>query len=202
MQQDDVSPYQELKSRGAKAALRLLERKPDAAYLINWTNLLARPKLQPDNSATAVIIFRLHTEWLAINCTVFCEVMMNKKIHRIPHRTNAIVRGVVNYQGMLKLCVNMHTFLTIEHQKETDVGNSRKKFSRMVSIEKDHEQWVFAVDEVQGIFHADINNLQSTPVTISKSKSNYLRGMIDWNGKNVGYIDEELLFFGLRRSML
>lgn len=202
MEQEDLSSYNELKSRGAKAALRLLERKPDEGYLSDWTELLARPKRSSEKTGTSVIIFRLNQEWLAINSTVFCEVISYKKIHRIPHRTNAILMGLVNYQGMLKLCINMHHFLTIEPEKVVESAHPREKFPRMVSIEKDHEQWIFAVDEVQGIFYADINHLQSAPVTVSKSKASYLRGMIDWHGKNVGYIDEELLFFGLRRSVL
>lgn len=199
MEQEDLSSYNTSKSQGTKAILRLLERKPDSSYLSKWTDLLARKKAPVEKSGVSVIIFRLNTEWLAISSSVFCEVMSYKKIHRIPHRTNAILMGLVNYQGMLRLCVNIHKFLGLEPEKPIQ---SPEKLQRMVSIQKDSEQWIFAVDEVQGVFHADIHHMQRAPVTVSKSKENYLRGIIDWQGKNVGYIDEDLLFFCLRRSIL
>ena len=202
MEQEDLSSYREAKCRGIKAALRLLERKPDEAYLSNWTEVLAQPKTPLEKRGMTVIIFRLNMEWLAISSTVFCEVIHYKKIHRIPHRTNAILMGLVNYQGMLKLCVNMHNFLTIESEKTVQPLCSKKKFPRMVSIEKEQEQWIFPVDEVHGIFHLDSNHLQNVPVTVKKSKASYLGGMIEWNDISVGYIDEEQLFFGLKRSVL
>lgn len=196
MDKENLS-YQEIKDQGAKAAWRLLERQPDPAYLDQWTNLLAKPKEETEKIGTSVIIFRLDHEWLAINSNVFCEVLSYKKVHRIPHRTNNILMGLVNYQGMLRLCVNMHHFLTIN--QETD---SHDPYFRMVSIQKENEQWIFPVNEVYGIFHANIHDLQSPPITVAKSKTSYLKGIIDWNGKNVAYLDEGLLFFGLKRMIL
>jgi chemotaxis-related protein WspD len=202
MKKDDHSTYQEIKDKGTEAALRLLERTPDPDYLDSWTELLGRPKKTPDKSGVSVIVFRLGNDWLAIETHVFSEVLSYKNIHRIPHRTNATLMGLVNYQGTLKLCLNMHHFLSIVEEDDENIKKLQGKFQRMVSIEHNHEQWIFPVDEVHGIFRVDHDQIKKPPVNLSKSKVNYLRGMIEWHGKHVAYIDYELLFYGLRRNVL
>jgi chemotaxis-related protein WspD len=201
MEQEDLFFSEDLKHRGTQAALCLLARKPDVVYLSKWTALLAKPKVHDETSGASVIIFRLNQEWLAINTHVFSEVLPSKKVHRIPHRSDPILRGVVNHQGMLKLCINMHHFLSIDYKKSSELS-SHDQFQRMVSIRKDKDLWIFSVDEIEGVFHTDIHKMHSVPVTVSKSETGYLRGMINWEGKNIGYIDEELLFCGLNRRLL
>ena len=193
----DSQSGENVRSKGVDAALRLLEREPDPLYISRWTTLLAKPKEDLQVKEASVIIFRLNQEWLAINSNVFSEVLSYRNVHRIPHRTNQVLLGIINYQGVLRLCLNMHHFLMIDPEEE-----SVESFSRMVCIEKEEEQWIFPVDEVFGVFHVDLKQLQSPPITVAKSKASYLRGIIDWNGKNVAYLDEELLFFGLKKVIL
>lgn len=202
MEQEDLFSGQEIKRRGTEVARRLLERKPDAAYLTHWSNFLAKSKKEVEKKSVSVIVFRLYNEWLAISTSFFCEVISPKQVHRIPHRSNAVLAGVVNYGGVLALCVNMHSFLSISHEKEGVPTKTHDHYPRMVSIKKESEQWIFGVDEVEGVFHLDSHHLQTPPATLAKSKASYLCGMICSNNKNIGYLDEELLFLGLRRVVL
>ena len=190
-------------SRGTLAALRLLNRDPNPEYIADWTKLLAQQKLDEDKEGTSVIIFRLGGEWLAIGTRVFLEVSQLRKIHTVPHRTSETLMGIVNLQGQITLCINMHNFLSIENGNDV-MGPPKQHsgFKRMLAIQKDQDLWIFSVDEVYGIFHTDEKKLENTPVTVMKSTHNFLKGIICWHGKNVGYLDEDLLFYSLRRSIL
>lgn len=181
------------------SASRLLDRIPDKRYIDEWTLLIQKEQLSEENvSEQSVVIFRLHGEWLAISTLILAEVAGMRKIHSLPHRSNSILLGVVNLRGQLKLCISLTNLLTIEDAKNT---HREEKYYRMIAIRKDKMLWVFPVDEIFGVYRCSLPQLQNVPVTISKSKANYLKGVFAWEGKNVGYLDEELLFNNLQRSI-
>ncbi len=189
--------------KGALAALRLLNREPTPEYIDEWTHILAKQKYYEDLEGASVIIFRLGGEWLAINTLVFTEISPFRKIHRIPHRTNEKLMGIVNFQGQITLCVNMHNFLSIENGKDSSSALKQSVgFKRMLAIQKEQDLWIFPVDEIHGIYRYEESELENTPVTVMKSTHNYLKGIFSWKGKNVGYLDEDMLFYSLRRSIL
>ena len=88
--------------------------------------------------------------------------------------------------------------------KEQVIENRKKDihYKRMIAISKDGNQWIFPVDEVLGVFHFNLDHMKNVPVTVVKSKVNYLKGVISTRGHNIGYIDEELLFASLERSLM
>lgn len=185
------------------SASQLLARIPDKEYIDEWSLLIQREKLTEDViSEHSVVIFRLNGEWLAISTLIFAEVARSRKIHHLPHRSGQFLLGVVNLQGQLRICISLANLLEIESQNEKKDDAKTQKYHRMMAIKKEAMHWVFPVDEVYGIFRCDLSQLQNVPVTIAKSKANYLKGVFAWEGKSVGYLDEELLFNNLQRSIL
>ena len=59
---------------------------------------------------------------------------------------------------------------------------------------------VSPVDEVYGVHHFDNENLDESPVTVSKTEVTFTTGLLAWNDRNVGLLDDELLFNALKRS--
>jgi chemotaxis-related protein WspD len=182
------------------SATELLNRAPEKEYISEWTHLLQRERFQDEAALVenSVVIFRLGGEWLAINTKIFAEIAENKSIHKIPHRSNTVLLGVVNLRGQLRLCIALHTFMDIELVEETQ----KIRNPRMVAIQSGMDKWIFPVDDVFGIYRCDLEHLKNVPVTVAKSTASYLKGMIEWEGKNVGYVDEELLLYSLRRKLL
>jgi chemotaxis-related protein WspD len=181
------------------SANKLLERSPEESYIQEWTYLLSQETMptREELHEKAVVIFQLFDEWLALSPLFFSEVTESRSIHSLPHRKNPILMGVVNLRGQLKLCVSLHKLLEINEQKITS-----QPFKRLIAIEKEGEHWVFPVHDVFGIYHCNLEQLENVPVTIAKSTANYLKGVIPWRNKSVGYLDEELLFYSLKRSVL
>ena len=95
-------------------------------------------------------------------------------MHRIPHRTNDVLIGLVNLRGQLQLCVSLHGLLGVDapwgldalHRTPPppmapgDAGDlkdpapsCRAPGTRLIVL-RDRERsetWVFAADEVQGV---------------------------------------------------
>jgi chemotaxis-related protein WspD len=183
----------------ASAARTFFDREAPAGYLAEWAALLAGPQAStPSESASvSLVIFRLEREWLALGTKVVVEVTSLRPLHRIPHRTNAIVRGLVNLRGQLHLCASLHGLLGVEPSAE-DNGKPRGVSPRMIVIRQGNEPWVFAVDEVVGVHDVPRDHLRGVPATLANPTVSFSQGVFTWEGRSVGYLDEQRVFSGLR----
>lgn len=183
-----------------KYANKLLDREVPQGYAEEWTSLLMREKESEKVShKNTVVIFRLGMEWFALSALIFKEVAENRIVHKLPHKSNQYLKGVVNIRGRLRLCVSLFDLLEIEMES----GDVRQKsYDRIIVLERDKDVWVFPVDEIFGIYRFDAVTIKNVPVTVSKAKGNYLKGMVNWEEKLIGYIDEDLLLNSLKRVAL
>ena len=177
---------------------KLLERSTPKDYRTEVTEHLAKPTADTNVIDLSVVIFRLSQELLALPTAALSEISEMRPIHRIPHRPQNSLIGLVNVSGQLKLCVSLRQFLEIGSK---DISLP-KTTSRMIVTQYQDDVWVCPVDEVYGIYRFDKNSLSNVPVTVVKSTANYLRGILSWESRNVCCLDEELLFQSLRRSIL
>lgn len=194
------------------AGRTLLEREAPLEYVNEWTNILA--KTQPDHSGSqtstavaplaqtlSVMIFRLLGEWLALPVRLFQEVTQPCVIHTLPHRSNELLRGLVNIRGEILMCISLGNLLDLETIADSPHLSSVVS-KRMVVVVKDEERWVFTVDEVRGVHKFQLDELQAAPVVISKATEAYTKGVIRWQGQKVNYLDFDLLFYTLNRRIL
>ena len=194
------------------AGRTLLEREAPLEYVNEWTNILA--KTQPDHSGSqtstavaplaqtlSVMIFRLLGEWLALPVRLFQEVTQPCVIHTLPHRSNELLRGLVNIRGEILMCISLGNLLDLETIADSPHLSSVVS-KRMVVVVKDEERWVFTVDEVRGVHKFQLDELQAAPVVISKATEAYTKGVIRWQGQKVNYLDSDLLFYTLNRRIL
>lgn len=188
-------------SHAAISADRLLVRSPEKSYVEEWTALLAKEhEPEFDTNEVAAVVFRLGAEWFAFPALWLYEVTENKVVHRIPHKRNPVVKGLVNLKGVLRICVSLHQLLEVE-EPAVNTNDDRASYKRMICIQNEAGQWIFPVEEVYGVHHFDLSLIENVPVTVMKSRVNYLRGVFPWNGHNVSYLDQELLFPSILRSV-
>lgn len=172
----------------------LLNRQPEEEYIKEWTLFIQQEKFLHDNQAEcSVVLFRLNDEWFALNTFLFSEIAPPRKCHTIPHRTNAFVLGFVNLRGQFVVCVSMHHLLAVE--------NPVPQAGRLLALKKNDVRFTFYAEEVFGAYHCPFSILQPTPITLSKSKDNYLKGIFKWQNNNVGLLDEDLIFQHFRRRV-
>ncbi len=187
----------------SRAAKSFFDRPAPEGYLSDWTGLLAQEKHAGDGDHVSVLIFRLHDEWLALAAKALSEVTDPRPVHRIPHRSNAILEGLVNIRGQILLCVSLHGLLSVEPAAPASRGGSegagggRESHPRLVVIEKKAERWAFMADEIRSVHRIPQADLRGVPSTLSRTSQRYSQAVFTWRDRSVGLLDDQRVLAGL-----
>jgi chemotaxis-related protein WspD len=192
----------------AAAAQRFFNRPAPEGYLAEWAEWLAsqnanntgeaedrdagREDIQASAPELSVLIFRLGAEYLALPTQALAEVATLRPVHRVPHRSNQILAGLVNLRGQLELCVSLHGLLGV------DVPHAPARL--VVLHDRDRrETWAFPVDEVLGIERISRGQWHTVPSTLVNPAVGFSQAVLAWNGQSVGLLDEQRVFAAVRR---
>lgn len=206
----------------SEAGRGLLDREVPVGYINEWTELFSQAKLEltdPQLEKTneeiektiTVLVFRLGVEWLALSAKLFIEITPPCIIHTIPHRSNKILQGIVNIRGEILLSISLSNFLNLETQefknKKSKSQIATRDFNpvaqqRMIVVEKEGNRWVFIADEVANLQKFHSHEFRQAPAVISQADEAYTKSVINWQGKKINYLDDELLFYTLSKRLL
>lgn len=186
----------------SSAARTFFDRPAPAGYLAEWTRLLGREKQVIDADSISVLVFRLLGEWLALSTKVLAEVTHPRPVHRIPHRTDETLLGLVNVRGQLQLCVSMHGLLGVDPDESTLAQESTEDAGRMITprlvvVESKSKRWAFPAEEVRGVGRIPRGQLRVVPSTLTKVSS-YSQAVFTWRGHSIGLLDEHRVLAALR----
>lgn len=177
--------------RFSQAAALLLDRELPTAHD------LASPAREDEAFAhgdtESVMVFRVGAEWFALPTLVLDEIIRRRPIHSLPHRRNPGLLGLVNVQGELVICVSIAQLL---------VGAvSTVDQAWLIVIRHENRRLAFPVDEVRHARHHAPDQLRPVPATLARSASAFTRGLLSWQGMEVGRLDEQLVFAALERCL-
>ncbi|MFM7291896.1 MAG: chemotaxis protein CheW [Planctomycetia bacterium] len=185
----------------AAAARRFFDRPAPAGYLESWGETLAQPIVTVDGDARGVLIFRLCDEWMALPTSILAEVTTLRRAHRVPHRSGAVLAGIVNIRGQLQLCIRLPRLLGLDPPPEETASAAHA--ARLLVVEHPGEhgprRWVFEVDEVAGVHRVHRQALAIPPSTVSHAAKRATAGLFAWQDKTVALLDEARLLDGLAR---
>ena len=212
----------------ASAARTFFDRPAPQRYLAEWTQWLAGSaetvSLEAganasfsDRDLVSVLIFRLGREWMAFPTRAIAEVTLSRPIHRIPHRSNAILIGLVNLRGQLQLCISLHGLLGLEspqafpsqfhsHESNTEsektpvTGSSPTSGSRLIVLRdrERSESWIFAAEEVLGVHRLPRSQMRSVSSTLANPEVSFSQAILSWEDRSVSFLDEQRVFAALR----
>jgi chemotaxis-related protein WspD len=187
----------------AAGAAELLDGAVPTAHLAEWTDHLARPKPTADVEARSIVIFRIGVEWLALPAASVLEVANVLRVHSLPHRKNGVVLGVVNVRGQLLVCVSLGRIVGVDPAAAPPLARGRRtaEYRRLLVIARDEVRVVCPVDEVHGLYHAQTREMGSVPTTLARTGATYSVAVVSWMGRSVGILDDQLLFYSLKRSL-
>lgn len=180
----------------------LLHRTAPEGYLQEWQQTLAEMKDEELEETLSVLIFRLLDEWLALPSTVFAEVIDQRPIHHIPHRSNKILLGLTNVRGTLNLCFSLAQMLDIDDGHQPRGALSRRAYERFVVLKQEQDHWVFPAEEVFGMHALAVDDLEEAPVTVAISRQPFTKSVFRFRGLTIGLLDEELIFYKLTKDVL
>lgn len=195
----------------SKAGRSLLDRAAPPDYLQSWTELLAQPRSRQQEQAhdLSVMVFRLGREWVGIGAGLFKQVVPPVPVHTLPHRSNAILRGIINVQGEILLCISLHALLGLEDQPAAAAPVAPEAnainpvvYPRLVVIAQQGETWAFAVDELYGVHRCARQQLHAPPTVATQAAASVTQGILHWRDRQVSYLHTEQLFERLRQDVL
>jgi chemotaxis-related protein WspD len=80
-------------------------------------------------------------------------------------------------------------------------GSKRALYRRMGVAGREGSRFVFPVEEVHGVHWFNPKELKAVPSTVAKAQSTYIKGLLLWQDKSVGCLDDQLLFDMLDGSL-
>jgi chemotaxis-related protein WspD len=182
------------------AAVGLLDRETPEDWLRERTMRVAIREQLADRGTKSIVIFRIGVEWLGLATDVFQEVAEECTIHTLPHRRSGILGGLVSVRGELLLCVNLGALLGVDPAPETT--GAGKKTPHLLVCNRKGDRLSFIVNEVFGIHRYNPAELRAAPVTLAKAATGaWTFGMLPWNGRTVGCLDDELVFYALNKGL-
>jgi chemotaxis-related protein WspD len=185
----------------SSAASQLLDEELPEGYLSQWTEYFAREKTATNAGTTSALVFRIGPEWLALSPGIFQEVADLRPIHSLPHQRGNLVLGLANIRGELLICVSLSEILGLEKIQPVKSAGRRTIYPRLLVTNREGVRFVFPIDEVHGIQRFKPSEVQEVPATVARSRATYTRGILKWEEKSVGWLDDQLLFYTLNRSL-
>jgi chemotaxis-related protein WspD len=185
-------------SAGAAA---LLDADAPASYCADRTAHFAAPAPVGDGETRSVVIFRVASEWLALPTAVVIEVSNLLPIHSLPHRPSGVVLGLASVRGELLVCVSLRQIVGAEPLAAASVERNDSAYKRLLVLRREAVRVVCPVDEVHGIHRFHPRELKDLPTTVAKATVTYSTAILAWRGHSVGTLDDQLLFYTLKRSL-
>ena len=200
----------------AGAAEQFFNRAPPAGYLDEWRAVLDHPSDDASGSGLSTLIFRLNDEWFALAADVLTEVTPRRRIHRIPHRSNAVLKGLVNIRGQLILCGSLHGLFGFPEKANDQPASASLSNLGSFQIADDAailstarllmaahaegrttRRWAFPVDEVAGVHRVGDDELRDVPSTLGKPGQRFSSALFTWHKNVVSLLTADRIFSGL-----
>ncbi|MBC3363350.1 chemotaxis protein CheW [Pseudomonas sp. SWRI154] len=173
------------------AATRLLDR-----YALRQDDRdLAYAPVDADVVTRSLLMFRLGEEWLGLTTRSLVEVAPLQPIHSLPHQRSRALLGVANVRGALVACLSLVDLLGLEPGSAAPSGG--RVMPRMLIVGAQGGPVMMPVDEVDGIHAIDERILANA----SQSTGKYTRGVLQYKGRNLRWLDEEQLLSAVSRSL-
>jgi chemotaxis-related protein WspD len=180
------------------AAARLLDREMPEGYIEERTEIVSAEKETAEAGTKSTVIFRIGLEWLALSTKIFQEVTELSGVHKFPHHSDGVLKGLVNVRGELLLCVALDVLLGVPAESRP---KDQTTMGRLLVCNREGNRLAFFVSEVHGVHHFHPRELKDVPATLTKAAATYTVGVLHWKTMTVGYLDDELLFYALNKGL-
>lgn len=195
-------PVRDADPQGAMS--RLLDRPLDDEDVRAATLRVEQPLTVADGELVSLLAFRVHDELLGLRAEDVVRVTRVAPVHRIPHRTNAVIRGLCNVEGELLICVSLSAMLEIQGPEATDAAASPDPAGRrrMVVIGRRADSWVAVADEVLGVIRLEAKTFLPPPATVQQARPCFTRSLAPLqDGRTVAVLDASRLDAGFKAAL-
>jgi chemotaxis-related protein WspD len=175
---------------------RLLDRPLGDEDLREQTERVASPVAAQQEAVVRLMLVRLGDERLALPAADVARVRGDVAVHRIPHRSGNVIRGVCNIDGEIVLAASLDRLLQVGTPPSPTDGARRT-----VVIESDGGRWAFLVDAVDGIEPVEKAALRPLPTTVEHALVHYARAIVPLEDGQATLLDTARLATGLEGAL-
>lgn len=196
------------------AARHSLARPVDPDYGDDWARELARPADAGAATDAAAMVFRVGAEWLAVPLALASSVAPSAPIHRLPHRGDSALLGVVAAGGRLLPALSLARLLQIDGSAGAAAPAGRHAFARLLVLAEHGSQrrpqrgaqpgapaFALPVDEVHGVVRYAGAALLPPAATVGRAPPPLVAGVLAAavpGAAGAGLLDAHLLTAALK----
>lgn len=180
---------------------RLLDRPLAADDLRAHAESVGRPMAGQRKEMRSLMIVRLGAETLAFAAGDVARVQREAPVHRIPHRSNDVIRGLCNIDGDLVLTAALDRLLQISRDPASTGDEADLDRRRMVVIGEPGERWAFAVDAVLAVDRFETDTFRALPVTVERALVHYAESLVPLEDGPAAILDSKRVVGGLQGAL-
>ncbi len=184
------------------AILRLLDKPLSLDDLREATEQVAKPLGLAQEDVVRLLMFQLGEEVMALEAVEVHQVTRATSVHRIPHRSNRIVRGHCNLDGELMLCADLAKLLELgagaSDVNDASVDCARR---RMIVLGDEQNRWVMEVDGVMGVVAVSRDLFRRPPVTVDAASVRFTKSLVPSDQGLAALLDVERVLSGFRAAL-
>ena len=147
----------------------------------------------------STLVFRLGEEWLGLATRSLVEVAAMGPIHSLPHQRSLTLLGVTNVRGALVACLSLTELLGLE--KGGSAATDRRVVPRLLIFASQGGPLVAPVDEVDGIHGIPLDAVVEAGRAADLAARQFASGVVQWRGRSITLLDEDLLLQAMARSL-
>lgn len=200
------------------AGRTLFDRPAPRGYADEWSRALRADKPREHVESISILVFRIGAEWLGLPTTALNQVSDVRKVHTLPHRSDAVLLGLVNVRGRNLIACSLAALLGIAPGTEPDGAAGMLAYRRMIVTADGRDRWVLPVDEVDGVRRFRNRHVRELPVTVARDRAHFTRfvvelddsvlqhsergrGALPVGSRQIGCLDAERVFEALRHHV-
>jgi chemotaxis-related protein WspD len=182
------------------AAQRNLQRPVGDGYREQWAAHFRQPAAREAASDQSALVFRIGREWLALPTATIASVAPLAISHKLPHRPNPALLGIVSVGGKLTPSMSLGALLGVdEHEAPATLG--RHVFARLLVMQWEGQSFALPVADLHGIARYPQASLAAPAATINKGLDRFLTGVLALGELRVGILDAALVGHQLTRLL-
>ena len=184
-------------TEGARA---IMQRALPADYQRDWATQFAAPQPPPRMTDQSALVFRIGCEWLCLPTRLCITVAEMAPAHRLPHRNNPVLSGIVNVKGKLYPCMSLAALMAVGDE-EAPQHAKRQVYPRLLVMQLAQHAFALPVQDLHGVHRHAASDLLAPPTTVNQTVHRYLTGVLDIEGMKVGCLDAELVGYQLAGAL-
>lgn len=200
--QESVAPenlLREDETLDGAAILRLLDKPLSADDLRDATERVARPLELAEKDISRLLVFQVGDELMAFDALHVTKVTRSVDVHRIPHRSNKVIRGLCNLDGELLLCGDLARLLDLDEREGASLQPESQR--RMIVLGSERNRWVIEVDAVRGVATAVRNTFRRPPITVDITLTRHTTHLVPMNALLVALLDVDGVASGVQGAL-